>query len=143
VVGNHLGTVAKHFMNAFSIILLLLVGVVFVLSPASLLGDLTSWSVPMWIAIIFGYYILATVVPVDKIIGRLYPIFGALLLFMSAGLLIDGQRQAVLQRGNGRVHQHASNRAAIVAAAVHHYRLWRGIRLPRYPITTDGALHAK
>lgn len=88
VVGNHLGTVAKHFMNAFSIILLLLVGVVFVLSPASLLGDLTSWSVPMWIAIIFGYYILATVVPVDKIIGRLYPIFGALLLFMSAGLLI-------------------------------------------------------
>ena len=88
VVGNELGNWAKQFMNIFAVILLLLVGIVFVLGPAKLLGNLTHWSVPLWVAIIFIYYILATVVPVDKIIGRLYPIFGALLLFMSIGLII-------------------------------------------------------
>jgi len=88
VVGNHLGSVAKHFMNGFAVLLLLLVGVVFVLGPAKLLGNLSSMPVPLWVAVIFGYYLLATVVPVDKIIGRFYPFFGALLLFMSIGLLV-------------------------------------------------------
>ena len=72
----------------FAVILLLLVGVVFVLGPAKLLGSLTSMEVWLWTAIIFGYYILATIMPVDKIIGRLYPVFGGLLLFMSFGLII-------------------------------------------------------
>ena len=88
VVGNHLGNIAKHFMNFFAVILLMLVGVVFVLGPAKLLGNLTEMNVTMWVAIIFGYYILATIVPVDKIIGRFYPFFGALLVFMSVGLII-------------------------------------------------------
>ncbi|PXF30521.1 carbon starvation protein CstA [Pokkaliibacter plantistimulans] len=88
VVGRELGTVAKHFMNAFAVILLLLVGVVFTLGPAKLLGNLSGTSVPVWVAIIFGYYMLATIVPIDKIIGRFYPLFGALLVFMSVGLLI-------------------------------------------------------
>jgi len=88
VVGNHLGNVAKHFMNGFAVLLLLLVGVVFVLGPAKLLGNLSSMPVALWVAVIFGYYLLATVVPVDKIIGRFYPFFGALLLFMSIGLLL-------------------------------------------------------
>ncbi|PKQ80540.1 carbon starvation protein A [Aeromonas sobria] len=88
VVGEHLGTVAKHFMNLFAVVLLMLVGVVFVLSPAGLLANLTSTDLVYWIMAIFAYYILATIVPIDKIIGRFYPIFGALLVFMSVGLII-------------------------------------------------------
>ncbi|WP_431719853.1 carbon starvation CstA family protein [Zooshikella sp. RANM57] len=88
VVGQHLGVAAKHFMNIFAVLLLLLVGVVFVLGPAKLLGNLSEMNVAWWVAIIFGYYIIATIVPVDKIIGRFYPFFGALLLFMSIGLLV-------------------------------------------------------
>lgn len=88
VVGEWLGTWAKHFMNIFALVLLLLVGVVFVLGPAKLLSGLTSLDVSLWVFIIFAYYILATLVSIDKIIGRFYPFFGALLLFMSAGLTI-------------------------------------------------------
>ncbi|MXR36330.1 carbon starvation CstA family protein [Craterilacuibacter sinensis] len=88
VVGTHLGTFMKHFMNVFAIILLLLVGVVFVLSPAGLLSNLTGSNIAIWTGVIFAYYILATIVPVDKIIGRVYPLFGALLLFMSLSLII-------------------------------------------------------
>ncbi|MCE9954010.1 carbon starvation protein A [Aeromonas allosaccharophila] len=88
VVGEHLGTAAKHFMNLFAVVLLMLVGVVFVLSPAGLLANLTSTDLVYWIVAIFAYYILATIVPIDKIIGRFYPIFGALLVFMSVGLII-------------------------------------------------------
>ena len=88
VVGEHLGTTAKHFMNLFAVVLLMLVGVVFVLSPAGLLANLTSTDLVYWIVAIFAYYILATIVPIDKIIGSFYPIFGALLVFMSVGLII-------------------------------------------------------
>jgi len=86
VVGNHLGIGFKQFMRIFSIVLLLLVGVVFVLGPAKLLGSMTGLAVPAWVAIIFAYYFLATILPVDKIIGRLYPLFGAVLIFMAVGL---------------------------------------------------------
>lgn len=88
VVGNELGVAFKQFMRVFSIVLLLLVGVVFVLGPAKLLGNLTGLAVPAWVAIIFCYYFLATILPVDKIIGRLYPLFGAVLIFMAVGLTI-------------------------------------------------------
>ncbi|MBW8186516.1 carbon starvation CstA family protein [Shewanella nanhaiensis] len=88
LAGKYLGKGAKHFMNVFAIILLLLVGVVFISAPAGLLGKLTGWDVSIFVGIIFTYYLIATIVPVDKIIGRLYPFFGALLLFMSVGLTI-------------------------------------------------------
>lgn len=89
VVGQQLGAFFKQFMNLFSVLLLLLVGVVFVLGPAKLLGNMFEiMPVYAWVGIIFGYYIIATIVPIDKIIGRLYPLFGALLLFMSIGLIL-------------------------------------------------------
>lgn len=88
LAGKYLGKSAKHFMNVFATILLLLVGVVFISAPAGLLGKLTGLSVSLFVGIIFVYYLIATIVPVDKIIGRLYPFFGALLLFMSVGLTI-------------------------------------------------------
>jgi carbon starvation protein CstA len=75
-------------MRAFSIVVLLLVGVVFVLGPAKLLTTLSGMPTPYWVAIIFGYYFLATILPIDKLIGRLYPIFGAVLLFMAFGLTV-------------------------------------------------------
>lgn len=93
ITGRYLGNGAKHFMNIFAIVLLLLVGVVFVSAPAgmitNLINDQTSFSVSMtsMVVIIFAYYIIATIVPVDKIIGRFYPLFGALLIFMSVGLM--------------------------------------------------------
>jgi carbon starvation protein CstA len=86
VVGRELGAGLKQFMRGFSILVLLLVGVVFVLGPAKLLTNLSGLATPWWVAIIFGYYFLATVLPIDKIIGRLYPVFGAVLLFMAIGL---------------------------------------------------------
>lgn len=88
IVGTQLGSVMKQFMNVFAVVLLLLVGVVFVLGPAKLLGSMTGMEVWMWTGIIFAYYILATILPIDKIIGRFYPIFGGLLIFMSVGLTV-------------------------------------------------------
>jgi carbon starvation protein CstA len=83
VVGHNLGNGFKQFMRLFSILLLLLVGVVFVLGPAKLLAKMSGLEVGVLVAAIFGYYFLATILPIDKIIGRLYPVFGAILLFMA------------------------------------------------------------
>ena len=76
-----------HLFTSF-IILLLLVGVVFMTSPAMLLKNLTSIDMNVWLIIIFVYYLLATILPIDKIIGRLYPIFGAVLLIMAVGMTV-------------------------------------------------------
>ncbi|MEE1207581.1 MAG: carbon starvation CstA family protein [Muribaculaceae bacterium] len=90
IVGNELGLTVKQIMRAFSVVLLILVGAVFVLTPSGLIAGMTPDALDktFWIAVIFGYYILATLLPIDKLIGNLYPVFGAALLFMAAGLLI-------------------------------------------------------
>jgi len=88
VVGYELGNAFKQFMRGFSIVLLLLVGVVFVLGPAKLLAQLSGLATPYWVAIVFIYYFVATLLPIDKIIGRLYPVFGAILMFMAVGLTL-------------------------------------------------------
>lgn len=87
VVGHNLGPVFKQIMRGFSVMLLLLVGVVFFLGPAELLKNLTGINVKVLIAIILAYYFLATILPIDKIIGSVYPIFGAVLIFMAVGLM--------------------------------------------------------
>ncbi len=122
LAGKFLGRPVKVFINLLALILLLLVGVVFVASPAQLMGTITMdifgvsqgalqlgdaevlhhsveaggiqvWGmdkatvVSVWTLAIFAYYILATLLPIDKIIGRIYPLFGALLLFMSVGMV--------------------------------------------------------
>lgn len=89
VVGQELGSCIKKIMGGFSVLLLVLVGAVFVVTPADLLSVLTPSALDktFWIAVIFGYYILATLLPIDKLIGRLYPVFGAALLFMAVGLM--------------------------------------------------------
>lgn len=87
VVGYNLGNGFKQFMRGFSVILLILVGVVFFLGPAALLQSLTGLDLNLLIAIIIAYYFLATILPIDKIIGRIYPLFGAVLIFMAVGLM--------------------------------------------------------
>ncbi|MDE5821083.1 MAG: carbon starvation protein A [Paramuribaculum sp.] len=89
IVGHELGNGVKQVMRVFSVVLLVLVVAVFVLTPADLLASMTpSWlDRSVWIAIILGYYILATLLPIDKLIGNLYPLFGFALLFMAVGLL--------------------------------------------------------
>lgn len=122
LTGKYLGTPVKHFINLLAVVLLILVGVVFVASPAQLLSSITvdvfgtqatgaisvnnaesmtaaagdaantafgltkESIIAAWTAIIFIYYIIATLLPIDKIIGRIYPFFGGLLLFMSLGM---------------------------------------------------------
>ncbi len=86
IVGMYLGKNMKTVMVAFSIVLLILVGTVFITSPAGLLTSMTGINKNIWLVLIIIYYIVATVLPVDKVIGKLYPIFGAALLLMAAGL---------------------------------------------------------
>src|SRR5690625_66239 len=88
LAGRFLGKVSKHIVNVFALLLLLLVGTVFVTTLASLLAILVNGKVAAWIfiVVIFIYYFLSTILPIDKIIGRLYPYFGAILLFGTVGV---------------------------------------------------------
>ena len=96
VVGYSLGNGFKHFMRGFSIILLLLVGVVFVTAPAGLLNKLTPdyMNMTFWVVTIFCYYFLAAILPIDIIIAKLYPLFAIVLIFMAFsvgfGLIFKG-----------------------------------------------------
>ncbi len=87
VIGRNLGSNVRRFMQAFAIAFLVLVGAVFVLGPAALLANMTSMNVLFWSCVIFGYYFLATILPLNVIIGRVYPFFAILLLVMAFGLM--------------------------------------------------------
>lgn len=88
LAAKFLGNAMKHVVNIFALLLLVLVGTVFVTSPAMLIQNLLDGKVALGIivSVIFVYYILATLLPVDKIIGRLYPYFGAILVISAAGI---------------------------------------------------------
>ena len=87
LVGKYLGHRTRAVTLAFTVLLLLFVGVVFVYSPAQLL-TFYGGSIVMWILLIFAYYLLATMLPIDKIIGKVYPLFACSLLFMAAALMV-------------------------------------------------------
>ena len=103
IIGHYFGKTIRTIMLVFSMVLLLLVGAVFVYSPAQILGDLVpfgsnlsgylhmdpqSTAIMLWVIIVFLYYIIATLLPIDKIIGKIYPLFAFALLFMAAGLCV-------------------------------------------------------
>lgn len=90
IIGIYLGYIPKQIMRLFTVVLLILVGVVFISGPAGILANLTplAFDFEFWVWIIFIYYILATLLPIDKIIGKIYPIFGFALLFMAVSLII-------------------------------------------------------
>ncbi len=96
IIGKYLGNAPKQVMLVFSVFLLMMVGAVFVYSPALLLQKLCLSNAPgvellgdstFWIIVIFVYYIIATMMPIDKIIGKIYPLFAFSLLFMAVALM--------------------------------------------------------
>ncbi|MDR1863028.1 MAG: carbon starvation protein A [Treponema sp.] len=94
IVGKYLGDIPRWIMRVFSILLLILVGVVFVTTPAQVLDSLIPHAEGSRIVyivalvVIILYYVIATILPIDKIIGRIYPVFGAALLIMGIGITI-------------------------------------------------------
>lgn len=86
LAGKFLGRVMKHVVNFFAILLLLLVATVFVTAPAALLANMVPLSLTVITLAIFAYYLIATLLPIDKVIGRIYPWFGALLVFSAVGI---------------------------------------------------------
>ncbi len=86
IVGKYLGTGFQNFLRIFSLILLIFVGVAFVSGPAGLLAALTDGGLSIWLYAIFAYYLIATLLPINKIIGRIYPLFGIALLVMAIGV---------------------------------------------------------
>lgn len=88
IVGLYMGKVMAFIMRVFSVVLLVMVGVNFSVGPAALIGMLTpdALNTTFWLAVILIYYLLATFLPVDKIIGKIYPIFGICLIIMAVGI---------------------------------------------------------
>lgn len=87
LVQQYLGRATSRVLLVFTVLLLVMVGIVFVYSPAEILGHMGGSKV-MWMVIIFVYYIIATMMPIDKIIGKIYPIFSFSLLFMAVALTV-------------------------------------------------------
>ena len=87
LIGKYLGKATKQVMLVFTVLLLIMVGTVFVYSPAVILHSIGGDTM-MWVFIIFAYYVIATMLPIDKIIGKVYPLFAFSLLFMAAALLV-------------------------------------------------------
>ena len=87
IVGKFLGKGFKQFMRVFTVLLMVLVGAVFVVGPAGILNSIAGMGITFWASLIFIYYILATLLPVDKLIGKVYPVFGFSLIFMAFGIL--------------------------------------------------------
>ncbi len=90
LVGAQLGPKMKTVLRVFALLLMILVGAVFVYNPADLLAMLTPDSLDrtFWIVVIFIYFMAATLLPIDKLIGKLYPLFGFALLFMAVGIMV-------------------------------------------------------
>lgn len=87
IIGRYLGMTTKQVMRLFAVVMMIMVGAVFMLGPAGILASMTGWDKSIWLYIVFAYYILATLLPIDKIIGNVYPIFGIALIFMALGIL--------------------------------------------------------
>ncbi len=88
IVGKYMGNGVKQFMSLFTVAMMILVGAVFIMGPATILAGLTVdvLNVTFWASAIFIYYILATMLPIDKLIGRIYPFFGFAILFMAVAI---------------------------------------------------------
>lgn len=86
IVGEYLGDIARRFINVISIVLMVLVAAAFTAGPAQLISSITPLSFIVSLILIFGYFVLAAILPINKIIGRLYPVFGVVLIVMAVGI---------------------------------------------------------
>ena len=113
--GDYLGEAARWIMRIFSVILLVLCGTVFVTSPAGLLARFTEGTVSgtLWSVIILIYYLLATLLPIDKLIGKLYPVFGVLLIamavFVIGGIILSGGQFSIPEISLANLHPEAGS----------------------------------
>ena len=105
IIGRYLGLTTKQLMRGFTVILMILVGAVFVAGPAGLLAKLTpdSLDTTFWIIVVFAYYIFATLLPVDKIIGKIYPVFGICLGHQAIGEVFGGKIVRAAEIIHGKV----------------------------------------
>ena len=96
LAGKYSGRIIEIIMRIFSIVLLVLVTAVFVVSPSTLLESLTNGNVKAWIwmIIILAYYFVSTIVPIDKIIGKIYPVFGVILVVMAIAVIAGVMAQS-------------------------------------------------
>lgn len=88
LVGRYLGNHMKSFINIVSLVLMILVAAAFTAGPAQLISQLTPVSFIVALILIFAYFLLATVLPVNRIIGRIYPLLGAVLLIMAGAVAV-------------------------------------------------------
>ena len=108
IVGIYMGGATKQFMRVFTVFLMIIVGTVFIMGPARILAGFTPdlASVTFWVWVVLLYYVLATMLPIDKVIGRIYPVFGFALIFMAisliVGLVVKGYHIPELSIGNFR-----------------------------------------
>lgn len=86
IIGKYLGGGMRKFSLVMIPILMVLVGGVFIVTPSKILSSMTDIPYLWWVGIVIAYYFIATIMPVDKIIGKIYPIFGAALIFMALGM---------------------------------------------------------
>ena len=86
-IGIYLGGGMRKFSLVVIPILMVLVGGVFIVTPSEILASMTNIPYLAWVAIIIVYYFVATIMPVDKIIGKIYPLFGAALIIMALAML--------------------------------------------------------
>lgn len=117
IVGKELGTGVKQVMRVFSVVLLILVGGVFVVTTSGLVASLTpeALDATFWAVVIFIYYLLATLFPVDKLIGNIYPLFAVVLFFMAVGLvaiMIFGDVEVPEAFAGGLMNRYAPELAA-------------------------------
>lgn len=117
IVGKELGTGVKQVMRVFSVVLLILVGGVFVVTTSGLVASLTpeALDATFWAVVIFIYYLLATLFPVDKLIGNIYPLFAVVLFFMAVGLvaiMIFGDVEVPEAFAGGLMNRYAPDLAA-------------------------------
>lgn len=112
--GQYLGNTLRQIMRVFSVILLVMCGVVFTTGPAGLLNILTDGKIDLnvWLLIIIAYYFIATFVPIDKVIGKLYPVFGVCLIIMAIGVtvsLLFSGKFTMPELWNNFQNQHCNN----------------------------------
>ncbi|MBO0603202.1 carbon starvation protein A [Sporosarcina sp. E16_3] len=88
IVGKYLGSFAKKAITIISIVLMILVAAAFTAGPAQLIAQITPLSFMAALILVFGYFVLAAVLPINKIIGRIYPVFGAILIFMAMAIAV-------------------------------------------------------
>ena len=151
ISGIYLGGFMKNVMRVFSVVLLIMVGTVFAVGPAGLIVTLFKnagstgvvTTTLFWLIIVLTYYFIATFISIDKIIGKIYPLFGICLIIMAVGVAVGifVKPEYTIPEIWDQFRFHASERHPDLELYVHHRRLRRYLRLPLHAEPLDGPLH--